>query len=229
MRLLIVQDCPDLLAQLYAFLEPKGYVLDLVRNGYAALAFAMENEYEAIVLDAELPGIGGPEVCRRLRAELGVQIPVIMLSTRDSLVDKLAAFDSTADDYLVMPSQLLELDVRLRVLVRRTQGNRFSRQRLRFGELLLDLDVYEAYRAGVPLTLTRTGYTLLRALMASAPRIVSRESLAHAVWGGCPPQSDALRTHIHALRRAIDKPFAQALLRTVSGVGYRLALPDGHD
>jgi DNA-binding response OmpR family regulator len=226
MRILIVEDHPDILANLYGFLEPKGHVLDAARNGYAALALASENDYDVIVLDIGLPGLNGLELCQKLRGELSLATPVLMLTARDSLSDKVAGFDSGADDYLVKPFSLVELDVRLKALVRRSEGRSAASNKLRFGELVFDPDIQQASRENQPVNLTRTGYILLHALLKAAPRIVSRETLEQAVWGEDRPDSDALRTHIHALRQGLDKPFAYPMLITVPGAGYRLALPD---
>lgn len=226
MRILLVEDHPDILANLYGFFEPKGHVLDAARNGYAALALASENAYDVIVLDIGLPGLNGLELCQKLRSELALATPVLMLTARDSLSDKVAGFDSGADDYLVKPFSLVELDVRLNALVRRAQGRNAASSKLRFGELVFDPDIQQASRDNQPVILTRTGYILLHALLKAAPRIVSRDTLEQAVWGDDRPDSDALRTHIHALRQAIDKPFASPMLLTVPGAGYRLALPD---
>jgi len=225
MRILIVEDHPDILANLYGFLEPKGHQLDSARNGYGGLALASEHDYDVIVLDIGLPGLNGLELCQKLREELGKSTPVLMLTARDSLTDKVAGFDSGADDYLVKPFSLVELEVRLKALVRRSSSAHAVHATMRFAELSYDPDTQEASRAGVPVTLTRTGYTLLRALLAAAPRIVTRETLEQAVWGDDRPDSDALRTHIHALRQAIDKPFATPMLQTVAGVGYKLVNP----
>ena len=226
MRILIVEDHPDILANLYGFLEPKGHVLDTARNGYAGLALASENEYDVIVLDIGLPGLNGLELCQKLRGELSLATPVLMLTARDSLADKVAGFDSGADDYLVKPFSLVELDVRLKALVRRSEGRSAASNKLRFGELVFDPDIQQASRENQPVNLTRTGYILLHALLKAAPRIVSRDTLEQAVWGEDRPDSDALRTHIHALRQGLDKPFAYPMLITVPGAGYRLALPD---
>lgn len=226
MRILIVEDNPDILANLYGFLEPKGYTVDSSRNGYGGLALASENPYDVIVLDVMLPGLNGLELCRKLRSELRAPTPVLMLTARDSLPDKVAGFDSGADDYLVKPYSLVELEVRLRALVRRSGGSVLVGRALRFGGLVFDPDVLDASRDGKKVVLTRTGYVLLRCLMSAAPRIVPRDDLEQAVWGDDRPDSDALRTHIHALRQALDKPFALPMVHTVPGVGYRLVLPD---
>ncbi|WP_020653463.1 response regulator transcription factor [Massilia niastensis] len=226
MRILIVEDNPDILANLYGFLEPKGYTVDSARNGYGGLALASENKYDVIILDVMLPGLNGLELCHKLRSELRTPTPVLMLTARDSLPDKVAGFESGADDYLIKPYSLVELDVRLRALVRRAGGQHVIGRGLRFGGLTFDPELQDAARDGVKIVLTKTGYVLLRCLMAAAPRIVPREVLEEAVWGENRPESDALRTHIHALRQAIDKPFPFAMVHTVPGVGYRLALPD---
>lgn len=229
MRILIIEDHPDILANLYGFLEPRGHVLDSATNGYSGLGLASENEYDVIVLDVMLPGLNGLEFCQRLRTELNRDTPVLMLTARDSLDDKVAGFESGADDYLVKPFSLVELEVRLKALVRRAEGRNAASPILQFGDLTFDPGTLETVRAGQRIVLTKTGYTLLRILMQSAPKIVSRETMEHAVWGEDRPDSDALRTHIHALRQAIDKPFDTPLLHTIAGVGYRLALPDeGH-
>lgn len=226
MRALIIEDNPAILANLYGFLEPRGYTVDSAHNGYGGLALASENEYDVIVLDIMLPGLNGLELCQKLRSDLRIATPVLMLTARDRIPDKVAGFDSGADDYLVKPFSLVELDVRLRALVRRAGGGHPISSTLRFGGLLFDPELQSASRDGVKVTLTKTGYVLLRCLMAAAPRIVSRETLEHAIWGNDRPESDALRTHIHALRQAIDKPFAFPMVHTVPSVGYRLALSD---
>ncbi|XLZ67934.1 response regulator transcription factor [Massilia sp. SR12] len=226
MRILIIEDNKDIVANLYGFLEPKGYVLDTAANGYGGLALAAEQEYDAVVLDVMLPGLNGLEFCRKLRGELGKATPVLMLTARDTLEDKVAGFESGADDYLVKPFSLVELEIRLRALVRRARGAQAGAPVLQFGELRFDTVHYEVRRAGHPLTLTRTGYTILKCLMKDAPRVVARDTLEHEVWGDERPDSDALRTHIHALRQALDKPYPFAMLRTIPGIGYKLVTSD---
>ncbi|MBY0241022.1 MAG: response regulator transcription factor [Burkholderiaceae bacterium] len=225
MRLLIIEDNPDIVANLYAFLEPRGYTLDSAPNGYTGLGLATQHQYDAVVLDVMLPGLNGVELCQKLRNELHLSTPVIMLTARDTLSDKAAGFDAGADDYLVKPFSLQELEMRLKALVRRARGAGQGTTILRVGDLVFDTSTYTATRAGKPLVLTRTGFVLLRCLMREAPRLVSRDTLEHAVWGDDRPDSDALRTHLHALRQALDKPFPFAMLRTVSGIGYKLLSP----
>ena len=226
MRILIIEDNSDIVANLYGFLEPKGYVLDSASNGYAGLGLAAQNQYDVVVLDVMLPGLTGIDICAKLRGELNNPVPVLMLTARDTLQDKEAGFNSGADDYLVKPFSLVELDMRLRALVRRARGVHRATSLLRVGELTFNTDTYQASRAGTPLALTKTGYILLKCLMREAPSLVTREQLEHEVWGDDRPDSDALRTHLHALRQALDKPFAFPMLRTVPGVGYKLTASD---
>ncbi|MES3022489.1 MAG: response regulator transcription factor [Pseudomonadota bacterium] len=226
MRILIIEDNPDIQANLFDFLAPNGYVLDAASNGYEGLALAARNEYDVVVLDVMLPGLGGLEVCQKLRSELNNATPVLMLTARDTLQDKVAGFESGADDYLVKPFSMIELEARLKALVRRARGNSAGASVLRVGDLRFDTETYEVARAGQPIALTKTGFIILNLLMRDAPKLVSRETLEQEVWGDDRPDSDALRTHIHALRQALDKPFAFAMLRTVSGVGFKLVVSD---
>ena len=226
MRILIIEDNADIVANLYDYLEPRGYVLDSAASGYAGLALAAQHDYDAVILDVTLPGMDGLNLCRKLRDELRSSIPVLMLTARDSLEDKVAGFDSGADDYLVKPFSLLEVEVRLKALVRRARGASLGSDLLKVGDLTFDTSTFQATRAEVPLTLTKTGFKLLACLMRDAPKVVPREKLEQEVWGDDRPDSDALRTHIHALRQAIDKSHSFPMLRTVQGLGYRLVASD---
>lgn len=226
MRILIIEDNPDIVANLYGFLEPKGYVLDTASTGYAGLALAAEHAYDVIVLDVMLPGLSGIEVCRKLRTELNSAAPVLMLTARDTLQDKEAGFNAGADDYLVKPFSLVELDLRLNALRRRARGEHRASSILKVGPLTFNTDTYQVARAGVPLALTKTGFVMLKCLMRESPRLVTREQLEHEVWGDDRPESDALRTHLHALRQVLDKPFPFPMLRTVPGLGYQLTATD---
>ena len=221
MRVLIIEDNPDIVANLYAYLEPLGYTLDCARNGDAGLSAVGRAAYDAIVLDLMLPGIDGLELCRRLRKDLRQATPVLMLTARDTIQDKITGFESGADDYLVKPFLLAELDVRLKALVRRARDAHVDTV-MRLGDLSFDTTTRTVARAGRRIDLTPTGYKLLAKLMQAAPKVVSRESLEYEIWGDEPPDSDALRTHIHALRQALDKSFAVPMLKTLQGVGYRL-------
>jgi DNA-binding response OmpR family regulator len=225
MRVLIVEDNPDIVANLTAFLEPLGYAVAGARSGPVGLALAREGDFDAVVLDLGMPGMDGLEVCRRLRVEHRLAIPILMLTARDTLEDKVRGFEVGADDYLVKPFSMVELEVRLKALVRRATRPA-SPSIVRFADAALNLTALEATRAGIPLRLTPTGYKLLAVLLRAAPKLVRREVLEEEVWGSDRPESDALRTHIHSLRAALDKPFDIPLLQTVPGLGYKLVKPD---
>ena len=226
MRLLIIEDNADIVANLYGFLEPLGYTLDHARTGHAGLALAMQQEFDAIVLDLMLPGLDGLEVCRRIRRESPHPAPVLMLTARDTIEDKVDGFEAGADDYLVKPFSLVELEARLKALVRRSRSTPGDAV-LGLADLRFDPGTYAASREGRPLHLTPTGYKLLAALLRAAPQVLSRERLEREVWGDDPPDSDALRTHMYSLRMVLDKPFAAPMLKTIPGIGYRLVDPAG--
>ncbi len=225
MHILIIEDNPDIVANIYGYLEPLGYVLDSARNGFAGLSLVADNHYDAIVLDVMLPGIDGFHLCQKLRRELRQPTPVIMLTAKDTIEDRVAGFDSGADDYLVKPFSLVELEARIKALVRRSSGQQ-CQQEISLGPLKINFETCEVVRSGTPLKLTPTAYKLLKKLLQESPRVLSRAILERAVWGDDVPASDALRTHIHTLRQALDVPFDRPMLKTVSGFGYQLVNPD---
>jgi len=224
MHLLIIEDNPDLLGNLSDFFEARGHSVDLSRNGLSGLRFALENRYDVIVLDLMLPGMDGLEVCARLRGE-GRDTPILMLTARDTLGDKLQGFGSGADDYLVKPFALPELEARLGALVRRGRGEA-ARTHLMVEDLSFDLNRLRIERGGRRIELGPIPLRILELLMQRSPGVVRREELERAIWGDDPPDSDALRAHIHALRSAVDRDSAVALVHTIRGIGYQLAAPD---
>lgn len=228
MRVLIIEDNPDIVANLYGYLEPLGYSLDTARTSEAGLDAATRGNYDAILLDIMLPGMNGLVLCRRLRREARKETPVLMLSARDTIADKISGFDSGADDYLVKPHSLAELHVRLKALVRRAQNTQIDAV-LTVGDLRLDTSSHTVVRASRTLKLTPTGYKILARLMRAWPEAVTRETLEYEIWGDEPPDSDSLRTLIHALRQALDKSFGASMLKTQQGIGYRLDDPAAKD
>lgn len=222
MHLLLIEDNPALVANLYDFLEAKRHTVDAAYDGPGGLRLAREHRYDAIVLDLALPGMDGLEVCAQLRRE-GRAVPVLMLTARDTLEDKLEGFRRGADDYLVKPFALQELEARLLALVRRARGEQPRVGRLQAADLTIDLDQVRVERQGRLITLPPIPFKLLVILARESPRVVPREQLEREVWGDSPPDSDALRAHMHVLRSAVDRPFNRPLLHTVHGVGYRLA------
>ncbi|OHC11311.1 MAG: DNA-binding response regulator [Pseudomonadales bacterium GWC1_66_9] len=220
MRILVIEDNRDILANVLDYLELKGYTVDCAQDGLSGLHLAASGQYDLIVLDIMLPGIDGYQVCERLRRGAGSETPIIMLTARDSLDDRLQGLNSGADDYLLKPFALSELVARIEAVLRRTQGSR--KRQLQVGDLIYDLDTLGVNRAGKPLRLNPIGYKLLAILMQKSPAVVRREFLENALWGDDLPESDSLRSHIHQLRQALDKPFDKPLLHTIHGVGYRL-------
>ena len=224
MRVLIVEDNRNLAANLVDYLKSHGHVVDVALDGVSGLHLAVTGSFDAIVLDLGLPGLEGTELCRRLRAAQ-VATPVLMLTARGELEDRIGGLELGGDDYLVKPVPLRELEARLRALLRRSQGG-LPQPRLQVADLVLDERTMSVTRAGKPIGLARLDYQLLRILMRESPAVVPRSRLETELWGEEPPETDALRAHIHMLRRAIDHPFSQPLLHTVHSVGYRLAKHD---
>lgn len=230
MRLLVVEDNRNLTANLFDYFEARGHVLDAAPDGITGLHLASTHAYDVVILDWMLPRLDGPELLRRLRNEHGSDVPVIMLTARDELPDKIQGFRAGADDYLTKPFALPELEVRLDALVSRSRG-RGRRNVLEVADLRLDLDTLEATRAGRPLHLYPACRKLLEVLMQASPAAVTRQRLEQALWGDDPPDGDMLRSHVYELRRSVDGPFAQKLIHTLPRTGYRIAPPsveDGH-
>jgi DNA-binding response OmpR family regulator len=224
MRVLIIEDNPDIAANLGDYLEDHGHTVDFAGDGVTGLHLAVVNSFDAIVLDLALPGMDGLEVCRKLRSEAGKDTPVLMLTARDRLEDKLAGFETGADDYLVKPFELQEVEARLKVLSSR--GRRRSPRELKVGNLVYNLDTLSVKRGDTEIYLNPIGLKLLQSLMEASPNVVSRADLELEVWGEEMPDSDSLRVHIHSLRSAIDKPFGSNMIQTRHGIGYRLVDPD---
>lgn len=224
MRILIIEDNPDIAANMGDYLEEKGHTLDFAGDGITGLHLAVVNDFDAIVLDLALPGMDGLEVCRKIRNEAGKDTPILMLTARDRLEDKLRGFETGADDYLVKPFALQEVEVRLDALLRR--GKRRSLRELTVGDLSYNLDTLTVNRAGTEIELNPIGLKLLRTLMEASPNVVSRAQLEKEVWGEEMPDSDSLRVHIHSLRNLIDKPFRSKMIQTRHGIGYRLVESD---
>lgn len=227
-KLLIIEDNPDIVANIYAFFEPKGYQIDNAHNGVSGLKLASENRYDVILLDVMLPGMKGTELCHALRTDWHNKTPVLMLTARDTIADKVAGFDSGADDYLIKPFSLVELEARIKALIRRFQDDHYAHM-LQVGGLQLDVECHQVSRDNKVLKLTPTAFKILQILMAASPKVVSKAEIEEKVWGEDVPSSDALRTHLHTLRQQISKPFNQPMIVTLSGIGYQIINPDTSD
>ena len=221
--ILLVEDHQQLAETTLDFLEGAGFETDYAADGLSALQLAAGNRYDAIVLDVMLPGVDGFTVCQRLRREQGSDVPILMLTARDQLEDKLEGFQMGADDYLVNPFDMPELAARLMAMVRRQRGE-LAANRLQVADLVLDAGTFEVMRANQVISLSPTCFRILKILMRESPRLVTRESLEQELWGDTPPDSDTLRSHLYKLRQAIDKPFDTALLQTIPGQGFKLAV-----
>jgi len=227
-RILLIDDHRDIAENIAEFCEGRGDTVDYAGDGITGLHLAVTGRFDVIVLDVTLPGLDGLELLRKLRGEGNVGTPVLMLTARDRLDDKIAGFDAGADDYLVKPFSLAELAARLAALVRRAARPAGTR-RLEVADLSFDFDTLQAERGGQPVKLNPTTRRLLALLMQNAHRVVTRVELEHEIWGDDPPEGDVLRAHLHALRAAIDRGHEVKLLQTVHGTGYRLAAePDAN-
>ncbi|WP_036859844.1 response regulator transcription factor [Porticoccus hydrocarbonoclasticus] len=221
MNILVVEDNRDIAENIADYLEPRGHSLDFAADGRLGLQLALDHDFDVIVLDLMLPRMDGMTVCQKLR-EAHRATPVLMLTARDQLDDKLAGFQSGADDYLVKPFSVKELEARLHALIKRVHHFGDGAV-LQVADLSFNQQTLQASRAGMPLELNPTQRKLLELLMKSSPAVVKRDRLEELIWGDLPPDNDVLRTHIYSLRNIIDRSFEKKLLHTVHGVGYRLS------
>jgi DNA-binding response OmpR family regulator len=224
LRVLIIEDHQDLAENIGDYLESRGHLPDYAMDGIGGLHLALTRKYDVIVLDITLPGMSGLTLCRKLREEVGKEIPVLMLTARDRLEDKLKGFDSGADDYLVKPFALEELLARIHALSRR--GGARGSKKLCVGDLEMDRGSRQVTRSGRTLHLNRAGYRILNMLMEAYPDVVPKREMEFRLWGDMPPGSDALKSHLYTLRLEVDKPFAYPMIQTLRGVGYRLVVRD---
>ncbi len=225
LRILLVEDHQDLAETVVDFLESMGAIVDFAADGMTGLHLVRQSRFDIIVLDVMLPGIDGYALCKEIREHDNNNTPVIMMTARDELGDKLMGFESGADDYVVKPFDLPELVARIKSLSRRHQGL-VTHETLTISDLELNTGTREVRRGGKLLSLTPAGFQILTILLKRMPNVVAREDLEAELWGDDPPASDTLRSQIYKLRKAIDKPFARPLLHTVAGSGYRVTEAD---
>jgi len=220
-RVLIVEDNRDICGNIAAYLEKHRYILDFAYDGISAMHLALTSPFDIIVLDLMLPGMDGLSFCKKLRADGKLETPVLMLTARDTLDDKIKGFEAGADDYLVKPFALQELHARLQALYKRSHGK--TDNLLTVGELTLNRSTLQVHRLGRRIDLNPTGMKLLQRLMEEAPSVVTRDALETLLWADEPPDGDALRSHMYKLRQAIDRSFDTPLIHTVHRIGYRIA------
>ena len=218
-KILIIEDNQDIRYNLVDFLEAKGYETDNTDDGLKALALLTLQSFDIIILDIMLPGMDGITLCKELRSR-GNETPILFLSARDSVQDRIEGLSNGADDYLIKPFSLAELEWRITAILRRLKNT--NPHILKIADIVMNLDEMTVSRANKPVRLNPMTFKILKILMLKSPSVVSREEIEYALWGDDRPDSDSLRTHIHHLRALIDAPFSKPLLKTVSGFGWTL-------
>ncbi|MCZ2110094.1 MAG: response regulator transcription factor [Dehalococcoidia bacterium] len=222
MHLLLVEDEARLAHAVRRVLEEEGHVVDWVDDGVDAFAQAQTEEYDLILLDVMLPTMNGFEVAKRLRAK-GNQSPILMLTAKDAVTDRVQGLDSGADDYLVKPFALAELLARVRALTRRAKMATGLDSVLTVADLELDLKTREAIRGGKRIELTAKEFALLEVMMRHPGQVMTRSQLLDRIWSyDVLTESNIVDIYIHYLRNKIDRDFDEKLIRTVRGVGYAL-------
>lgn len=227
MKVLIVEDDTAIATNLYDYLESAGYEVDLASDGVMGLHLAVTEHWDAILLDLSLPGMDGLTICRKLRDEARRDMPILMLTARDTLDDKLQGFGQGADDYLVKPFSLKEVGARLGALIKRYKGH-VTQATLCCADIRFDPATLAVERAGRTVKLPPKCLHLLRILMQAPNRVFARAELETEVWGEQLPDSDTLRAHIYTLRRALTANGGDDLIETVHGLGYRLVVNDAN-
>ncbi len=220
LHVLVVEDNQRVAANIGDYLEQKGHIVDFAMNGLTGLHLALTQPFDVIILDIMLPGMDGVTLCRRLRQDAKKTIPILMLTAKDTLEDKLDGFDAGADDYLLKPFELRELEARLHALLRRTAT--VKDEILEIGDIRVDKGRRRVTKADNPIDLNRTCFNILVELMKAVPKVVTREDLEKKLWSDFKPASDVLRSHIYTLRKKLDDPGKESMIETVLGVGFRI-------
>ena len=226
LKILVVEDNLAICNNIASFFEARDVTLDFAYDGELACELALSEYYDCVILDIALPKLDGLGVCAALRAGASRHIPIIMLTARDTLDDKLTGFSQGADDYLTKPFALEELFMRCQALAMRHTVNKPKALTLGDGEkhILLNTDTHEVSRNGTPIALQPIPFSILQILMEAHPRAITRSELCDKIWGDADVQSDPLRSHLYQLRKAIDKPFSQPVIKTIHGVGFGLSI-----
>ncbi len=222
MKILLIEDNHTIAKQVAEFLSAHQWQVDHAHNASLGISLAIDDIYDLILLDLNLPDMDGLQACVEIKQKAKLTPPILMLTARDSFEDKAKGFNTGADDYLTKPFDLRELVLRCQALTRRS--DLYQANQLTLGELELDLNLQQAKRDQQVLNLTHVGYQILLLLVQAHPEPISRSVLSHKLWGDNPPESDALKSHIYALRKALDKPFSKPLLHTIMNVGFKLEI-----
>lgn len=221
MKILLIEDDADIASNIGQYFEDKGHQLDFAYSGPLGLKLALEERFDLIILDLMLPGKDDINVCLEFRAQTKHDTPILMLTARDTVDDKVSGFAAGSDDYLVKPFSLRELEARVRALTRRGRDNQ-NNPVIGIDNLTLNRETMQVTRANQPIKLKPRAFRILEYLMLHPERVISRQGLIDHIWTDDPPEGDPLRVHIHNLRAHIDKPFDNELIHTIHGIGYRI-------
>jgi len=220
LTILLVEDQTELAKNIIQYLESRGHVVDYASDGKQGLDLALSQPFDVIVLDIMMPKMDGLQVCEHLRNESVKHLPILMLTARDTLDDKVKGFSVGADDYLTKPFALEELEIRCIALSRRHLLQ--TDNKINIGSLIIDRQTKQVERDGKTVNLNAMNFNILLFLAQAYPQVVSRSELCQHLWGDDPTESDSLRSHIYQLRQSIDKPFSEPVIKTVHGVGFTL-------
>ncbi|MDD5594577.1 MAG: response regulator transcription factor [Candidatus Margulisbacteria bacterium] len=224
MKILLIEDEKKVANFIRSGLKSEGFAVDAASDGEEGLFLAQEGSFDLIILDILLPKVDGITVCKKLRAA-GKSVPIIMLTAKDSVEDRVRGLDAGADDYLTKPFSFAELLARVRALTRRHKGA--GQAKLKIGNLTLDPETFEVERGGKKITLSATEFRLLKFLMENSGRVVTKAMILENVWGyDFSPESNIVDVYIKYLRDKIDKGFKSSFIQTVRGIGYRLCASD---
>lgn len=215
---LLIEDNLDLANTVIDYLSLEAINCDHASNGVSGLELLEKNQYDVLLLDLNLPRLDGLAVCEKLRLT-GIDIPILMLTARDQLKDKIAGFDAGTDDYLVKPFELQELVIRVHALSRRRSG---QSQLLQCADLIMNLSEKMLHRNKQLLKPSPIGWQLLESLLRASPNVVSRQKLEEAIWGDESPDSNSLKVHLFHLRKVVDSPFPSSLIHTIPNHGFAL-------
>ncbi len=220
MKILVIEDSKKISSFIKSGLKSEGYTVDAAFDGEEGLFMAQEGEYDIIILDIMLPKMDGLSLCKKLRDE-GHKSPIIMLTAKDTVDDRVKGLDAGADDYITKPFSFEELLARVRALTRRARGH--EGKMLKVGELKLDVESFSAERDGKNIVLSGTEFKLLKYLMENAPKTLSKTRILENVWGyDFSPESNIVDVYIKYLRNKIDKGHKKPLIQTVHGIGYKI-------
>lgn len=225
LSILLIEDNLTIAKQLTEFFEGHGWSVDYASTGEQGLVLAVSQPFDVVVLDLNLPDIDGLIVCKKIKQQAEINLPVLMLTARDAFEDKADGYGQGADDYVTKPFDFREVALRCQALAKRHQLH--QSQTLEIGGLKIEQNQHLAFRENQQLKLTNIGFKLLLALAQAYPQAVTRSNLIHKVWQDNPPDTDALRSHIYSLRNALDKSFSYPMLTTITNVGFKLEVTQG--